>query len=353
MSMRNGQGEPVVSKKEQDEESVKRWDARAKAGARSRSENRRTMVLAAKAYYFEDKSKVQIAQELGISRFKVARHLVEARESGIISITLNSGAPMPQLSRQLTRHLGLRDAHVVEVYGDDESIRSAVGRATGTWLRENLNEGETLGLGWGRTLNSLIDDLDYLPPVEIIQLSGRFGGDVRNSAAELSRRAVALTGGAVQAIAAPFFVDDAHEAIVLRRRPDVATVVEGFDNLTTAVVGIGAMYPSPISIAYSAMPERFAEQVRSSGAVGEVCGILFAEDGHAINSPLWRHTLTVTSKQLRRTNRVIAAATAAEKAEAVRAVCAAGVLTDLVVDIELAHALLALPPVPAEDAGDR
>lgn len=351
--LQSGRGGSAGPRAAKDDPPARRWDARTKTGARNLSETRRTMVLVAKAYYFENKSRVQIAQELGISRFKVARCLTEARASGMISITLNSGAAMPELSLELSRHLGLRDVRVVEVYGDAESIRNAVGRATGTWLRETLKEGESLGLGWGRTLNSMIDDLDHLPQVEIIQLSGRFGGDVRNSAAELSRRAVALTGGAVRAIAAPFFVDDAHEAIVLRRRPDVATVVEGFDDLTTAVVGIGAMSPSPISVAYSEMPERFTELVRTSGAVGEVCGILFAADGHAISSGLWRHTLTITSTQLRRANRVIAAATAAEKADAVRAVCCSGVLTDLVVDIELAHALLALPPIPAEVAGDR
>src|SRR5699024_9245035 len=131
---------------------------------------------------------------------------------------------------------------------------------------------------------------DHLPNVEIVQLSGKFAGDMRNSAAELTRRVASISGGAVRAIPAPFFVDDAQAARILRRRSEVANVVDGFERLTTAVVGIGAVYPTPICVAYTAIPTRFTEQVLQSGAVGEVCGILFAGDGHVIDFALNRHT---------------------------------------------------------------
>lgn len=319
------------------------WDSQFKAAARSTSANRSTMMMASKAFYLDGRSKVEIAQELGVSRFKVARLLDEARKVGMVSITVNNGAALPELSGELARHLGLRDARVIEVYGDEWNVRSAVGRATGWHLKSALSEGEVLGLGWGRTLNSMTDDLDHLPNVEIIQLSGEFVGDVGNSAADLTRRAAALTGGLTRAIAAPFFVDDAQAARILRRQPEVAAVVEGFDRLTTAVVGVGAVSPTPISVAYSAVPPRFTEQVMRSGGVGEVCGILFAEDGHPVELGLVRHTLTVTAQQLRKTDRVIAAATGPVKAAAVHAVCSSGALSDVVVDVELAHALLKLP----------
>ena len=314
---------------------------------------RRLMMLVSKAYYLEGKSKTEIADELGLSRFKVARSLSQAREVGIVSITLNSGSPLPELSAQLAGHLGLKAANVVEVYGDEGDVRAAVGRATGTYLSGVLSDGDVLGIGWGRTLNAMFDNLDHLPQIEIVQLSGRFGGDVHNSQAELTRRTVALAGGRARVIPAPFFIDDARAANALRRRPDVASVVAGFNNLTTAVVGVGAVHPRPISIAYSAVPERFTQRILHSGGVGEVQGILFAEDGHTVDSRLWRHTLTITPDQLRRANRVVAAAADPLKARAVRAVCCSGLLTDVVVDIELANELLRLPPVSVDVLAER
>lgn len=315
---------------------------------RDSNAGRRLMMLVSKAYYLEGKSKIQIADELGISRFKVARCLAQAREVGIVSITLNSGTPLPELSAQLARHLNLQNAHVVEVYGDEGDVRAAVGRATGTYLRDVLTDGDVLGIGWGRTLNAMFDNLNHLPQIEIVQLSGRFGGDVHNSQAELTRRTVALAGGPARVIPAPFFIDDARMANALRRRPDVASVAAGFDRLTTAVVGVGAIHPRPISVAYSTVPERFTQRVLHSGGVGEVQGILFAEDGHTVDSRLWRHTLTITPDQLRRVKRVVAAAADPVKARALRAVCCSGVLTEAVVDIELANALLRLPPVTVD-----
>jgi DNA-binding transcriptional regulator LsrR (DeoR family) len=42
----------------------------------------------ARRYYLEDKSKVEIAEELGMSRFKVARLLETARASGLVHIEI-------------------------------------------------------------------------------------------------------------------------------------------------------------------------------------------------------------------------------------------------------------------------
>ena len=324
-----------------------------KAQSQAFTTNRRMMMQVSKLFYIEGRSKVQIADALGLSRFKVARLLTEAHEAGMVSITLNSGAPLPGLSDEVASHLGLVKVHVVEVYGDEKSVRAAVGRATGTYLRDALRDGDVLGIGWGRTLNAMFDNLDHLPQIEIMQLSGRFPGDAHNSAAELTRRTVALAGGAASAIPAPFFIDDARLANALRRQPEVASVVAGFNRLTIAVVGIGAVHPRPISVAYSQVPERFTAQVLQSGGVGEVQGNLFAEDGRVVDSRLWRHTLTITPDQLRRVNRVVAAAADPVKARAVRAVCSSGVLTDLVVDVELANALLRLPPAAAPRTATR
>ncbi|WP_420111685.1 sugar-binding transcriptional regulator [Pseudactinotalea sp.] len=313
--------------------------------ARVTAAARRTMMEVSKAYFLDGRTKVQIADDLGLSRFQVARALTKAREVGIVTISLASGAPMPKLSERLRRHLRLERAHVVEAYGDENSLRIVVGQAAGGVLAERLDDGEVLGLGWGRTLDAMVDRLDHLPAVEVVQLSGHFGADIRNAAAELTRRTVALTGGSAHAIPAPFFDADARAVNALRRHPEVAAVVAGFARITTAVVAVGAVRPRPISIAYSGVPDRFIEQVVQSGAVGEVGGNLFAEDGTVIDSSLWRHTLSVTAEQLRQVPRVVAAAGHPVKAAAVRAVCAAGLPTDLVVDVELAETLLRMPPV--------
>ncbi len=319
------------------------------AALRPASPARREMMIVAKAYYLDHKSKVEIADELRISRFRVARLLAQAEETGVVTHTLNSGGMIPDLSEAVARHLNIDNAVVLEVYGDVPSVRTAVGRAAGQHLRDIIEDGEVLGIGWGRTLNAMFDDLDELPNVEIRLLTGRNAGDKGNSARGLLWRALAITGGPGYPFPAPFFIDDARTANALRRQPNVAATVAGFNRVTTAVVTIGVIGPRPIGVAYSTLPVHFSEQLMRSGAVAELCGFALSADGEVVDARLERHCLSISPAQLRRANRVIAAVSDPAKARAVRAACVSGIVSELVLDVGLAQALLSLPRIRLDD----
>ena len=74
-----------------------------------------TTVIAARRYFLDGASKSEIAQELGISRFKVARLLDDARRDGIVRIEI--GAPPEidiEMSTELAGRYGLRGTLVQE-----------------------------------------------------------------------------------------------------------------------------------------------------------------------------------------------------------------------------------------------
>lgn len=62
---------------------------------------RRLLVITARRFYLEDRSKTEIAEELGVSRFKVARLLEQARVTGVVTITVHdqNGSPMAPTPR--------------------------------------------------------------------------------------------------------------------------------------------------------------------------------------------------------------------------------------------------------------
>jgi len=322
--------------------------AAGRVGLRPATQARREMMTVSKAYYLEHRSKVEIAEDLGISRFRVARLLAQAEEFGIVTHTLNSGGMLPELSDAVARHLKVHQAIVVEVYGDVPSVRTAIGRATGLYAREVVEDGEVLGIGWGRTLNAMFDDLDEMPNVEIRLLTGRNAGDKSNSAGRLLRRALAVTRGPGYPFPAPFFIDDARTANALRRQPNVAATVAGFGRITTAVVPIGVVGLQSIGVAYSTLPPRFSEQLLRAGGVAELCGFALDDDGNVVNAKLERHCLSISPAQLRQVHRVILAASNPAKARAVRAACRSGIVHELVLDVELAQELLRLPAIRAD-----
>jgi Putative sugar-binding domain len=150
------------------------------------------VVLAARVardYYLEGISKVDIAERLGISRFRVARLLDAARASGMvrIEIGLPGGDLDADLSAKLCSALGLRQAFVFN-FPDAEPtlLRHRLGEATGQALMDLLTPKDILGLSWSRTLSGLTAALTEFPPCPIVQLTGAVppggcGGGVRAS----------------------------------------------------------------------------------------------------------------------------------------------------------------------------
>jgi DNA-binding transcriptional regulator LsrR (DeoR family) len=53
------------------------------------------MARIARRHYLEGQSKRAIAEELGLSRFQVARSLQKARESGLVRITVDFPSDTP------------------------------------------------------------------------------------------------------------------------------------------------------------------------------------------------------------------------------------------------------------------
>src|SRR5215217_5984189 len=84
----------------------------------------------ARRYYLDGRSKLEIAEEFGVSRFKVARLIEAARSSGLVRIEIGQqGLVDVDLSAQLQARFGLRHAVVVDAPDEhDESLRTHLGQ---------------------------------------------------------------------------------------------------------------------------------------------------------------------------------------------------------------------------------
>ncbi|MBD3781077.1 MULTISPECIES: sugar-binding domain-containing protein [unclassified Cellulomonas] len=316
------------------------------ADARGSSPDERgLMVLAARRYYVDDVSKVQIAQEMGLSRFKVARLLEQARAEGVVTITVHAdGLRDPALAARLREHLGLAEVTVVESGGDADAVRRQVGEAAAQVLSATLRPGEVLGLAWGRTLTAMSAALPPLPRVDVVQLTGAIGTDLAESPVEIVRRVALRSGGVARPIFAPLVVDDARTAAALRRQPDVAAALQMFGSVTTAVVSVGSWDP-PDSQLLRTIGEDERQALLEAGVRAEVASLLVSDDGHLVAPGFQDRCVTIAYEQMRAVPRIVAAAGGARKARAVAAIVRAGLCTELVTDRALAEALLALPPV--------
>src|SRR6202451_3393314 len=112
----------------------------------------------ARQFYLEGISKVGIADRLGISRFRVARLLDSARETGMvrIEIGLPGGSLDAGLSAELCSTLGLKHAFVFNFPDATEpALRRRLGEGTGQALMDIITPSDVLGMSWSRTLSGL------------------------------------------------------------------------------------------------------------------------------------------------------------------------------------------------------
>lgn len=299
-------------------------------------------VAVAQRYYLESQSKVQIADALGISRFKVARLIEQARSDGLVRIEIVQSGPVDvALSTRLQDAYGLRHAVVVRSSGGDAiAVRRQLGSAAADLLVEILTDRDVLGLPWARGVAAMVDSLTALPHVPVVQLTGALTRpDEDSSSVDLVRRVARLAGGESHVFYAPMLFEDAAGARALRRQPPVADAMAHVTRVTKAFVGVGrwAAGQSTIHDELSPVHQR---RLADAGVVGEIAGVLFDSVGEPVRSPVTARLITVQHAQLRLIDEVVGMAAGAAKAPSVRAAIQGGLLEGLVVDGLLAEALL-------------
>ncbi len=314
----------------------------------------------ARRFYLEGKSKIQIAEEFGVSRFKVARVLETALERDLVRIEIRVPSELDaERSDALRARYGLRHAVVVEspadappAFGaqnppDDAADPENLGEVAADLLGELVNEGDVLGLAWGRSTIHMAAALHRLPPCTVVQLTGVYdAGTADRGSVEAVRRAADVAGGEAHPIYAPMLLPDSATAEALRRQTGIARAFEYFDKVTVACVSIGSWEPG-VSTVYDMLSEEEREHYASLGAAAEMSAHLFDAEGRRIGRDLGERCITVEADRLRRIPEVVAIAGGRRKAAAIGAVLRSGLVTSLVTDTAAAdHLLLETGPGP-------
>ncbi len=304
------------------------------------------VVLAARVarqFYLEGVSKVDIADRLGISRFRVARLLDSARESGLvrIEIGLPGGMLDAGLSAELCSAFGLEQAFVYNFPEEESPLRQRLGEAAGQVLMELITPGDVLGLSWSRTLSGLTAALTQLPPCPIVQLTGAVPPPDGRDLLELVRSVARIGGGTAHVFYAPMLVDDAQTASAIRRQGDIAEAFALVPSVTIAVVSIGA-WRSGLSTIYDAVTPREREALTATGVHAELAGVFIGADGRPIMTTLDARMIVTPAPLLMAIPFVLAVAYDAAKSQAVRAAIRGGLVHGLVTHTSLARALLSL-----------
>ncbi|WP_160317467.1 sugar-binding transcriptional regulator [Ornatilinea apprima] len=300
-------------------------------------------------YYFESLSQYQIAEQLGLSTAKVNRLLKQARQQGMVEIVLRTPfQTIFNLEQQFQSITGIKKAIIVPCLTENpEATTQLIGRAAANFLMEQIRDGDTICLGGGNGVRSVVqnitgrkifDNITVVPALGGVQ--GRYETDVNNLAADLAQR----LGAASYAFHAPAITDCAEERenlIQLRQVKEVLDIARGAQ---IALYGIGAVRPETASFFRftSLREDEVKDLIADPNNTGEILAHILDPQGNVATPAFEQRVVGLGLPELDRIPLTIGIATSEEKVLPVVAAIRGGHVKALVTDEKTARAVIDL-----------
>jgi DNA-binding transcriptional regulator LsrR (DeoR family) len=303
------------------------------------------LYLAARLYYVEGMGQNEVAKFVKVSQAKVSRLLALARERGIVRITVADYEPRDrELEARLRVQLGFSTTIVIKAPDGlpPADLRKTIGLFAAPALESLIEPKDTIAIAGGRAIHALVQSLPESKnkhPV-IVQSMGSVDSTVSTfDAQEIGRLLSQRLGGSFVAMNTPAYVHEKKMRDALLALEQVRAVHASLNQAGLAIVGIGTLDNS-VFIERGIFKERDIAELKTAGAIGEICGRFFDASGKECATS-WRDlVMSVELGQLAKIPQVIGVVAGADRSASILAAVAGGFLKGLVIDEPGARALL-------------
>lgn len=293
-------------------------------------------------YYMLGLTQQEVADRVGTNRVRVNRLLAEARQRGLVQVTINSRlAENVALEQRLIDRYGLQTATVL-LTGDPREGDPAetLGRCAASAVSMLFHDGMTIGIAWGVTLKALARSCPMLSLHDVAvvsmlgSLSRRSSVDTFEATTDLATRLDAEC----YYLPGPIVCDSEASRDTILSQPMVQEVYAKILSADLAIVSVGGMDGATIRRMNVVTEQEYAD-VMASGAIGNFHGYFIDKEANVIDHPVNRRVFGVHPTEHVRIPRRVMVSGGPPKVPAIRALLTHGYLTDLVTDVETARAL--------------
>lgn len=301
------------------------------------------VVWAAWLYYADQLKQSEVAKALKVSRATVVNLLQEARERGVVTISLRSDlATRTGVAHRLAERYGLVEALVIPSRGE-ASLVDRLGDAAARLLGDQLSAGDVIGIAWGRTVLAAARAMappEPVPRLTVVQVAGSstasetFSPELCTSlmSSRLDARCVNLL--------APALLSTAELRDRLMAEPMLVNQFEVIRSTTRLLFGVGDLGPNgTVRKSGFASEDVVARYVRA-GATAVIIGRFIGPDGELVAGDLDGRMIGITLDDMRAVGVRICVAGGSGKREAIRSALAGRLATHLVTDVDSAQRLL-------------
>lgn len=311
-------------------------------------EELRLMAKIAHLYFERQMKQSDIAEQLDVSQASISRLLKRAEDEKIVRITVSMPAGVyADLEEELRAAFGLKEVIIAHCMQDeDEYIQRAIGAAAAFYLESTLKKNEIIGISsWSSTLLQMVEAMHpmsrRLDP-QVVQILGGLGNpEAAIHANRLNERLSRLINGSARFLLAPGVVGSMEVRQILMEDPYVKAVVDMFDHMTLALVGIGGVEPSyMLASSGNIFSTDELQFLKNAGAVGDICLQFFDANGKPVRTTLTDRVIAISLDQLRRVERTVGLAGGQRKTSAIQAALRGKWINVLITDRFTAERLL-------------
>ncbi len=309
------------------------------------------LVQLAWLYYVGNKNQEEIANQLGLSRFKINRMLARAHEKGLVKITIqHETTGSLEIAAQIQESFGLVECIVTPSLGQAESqeiadaqARRAVGIAAAGVLSRRLSVPEpvTIGLAWGRSITAMVDELPKFSKenLKIVSLMGSLSRNARTNPFDCVHSLAQLCEGEAYILPAPFIADSEADYDVIMGQKLVQQTLKLARAADFYIASFGDCSKHSFIYHHDLLHDDEIDEIINAGAVADMLGKFFNKDGTLLDNALNRRTPSVSYDDIRDRELVLLAAGIA-KSEALLAILKSRTVNRLIVDGDLADKLV-------------
>ncbi len=304
------------------------------------------MTRAAALYYLEDATQAEVAARLGLSRVKAGRLIRQAREQGIVEITVHAPPAITErLESEIAARFGLKHVLLGADHSDDTIQREFVTQRVGEYLLRHLRAGMTVAVGMGRNVGGVAASIRQAPSRECTFVAAIGGSPTAArgvDAGEACRNLADRFGAGSVCLFAPAYAESAAVRQAFAQHDDVRLTLDMAASADMAIVGIGDAENASAVVRMGCFSSADMARMRAAGAVGDILGSFFDVDGRPVAAGMRDRVISVGADDLRRIGCVIGIASELGKGRAILGALRSGMLDVLATSVANAREALRL-----------
>ena len=287
-------------------------------------------------YYTLGMTQDEIAKRLSFTRQKVNQIINSLPDLEIVSINIHGyEKDNVELECRLEERFGLKQAIVASDYGDSNTAIYKVTNVAAQYLDESIQQGNIIGVSWGRTLAMVADQMSYKKRSEcrVVQLMGAQNIEqMVEKSDEIVRGIANKLDCPSYMLYAPVVVEHAETKQWLLKERSIKASYELMRKCDIAILGVGELTEDATMCTRGHITKTDVKILREQGFIGDVAMNPVRKDGSFDNCPLSDRLLNADMECLKAAKNTIVVAFGEKKVEAIQAVLCSGCMDTLIID---------------------